>query len=307
MKNEVTKTKRIKRVFGSGNQVLHLWANQSQSDARSRNVFFEGTRCYSYGRHYLLGQLVQFRGATVAVINATGYSATTAKHISWAWSAVENMPRVKVEGSMDIMAGLLKTQGELVEKLMGQFSRRTFWSGERKVLTNDSWLMTEIADFNRTVRACRLEHLAIDVTEDFSALVDEHAKQALARAAALNSPEAVAARAAKAQKRAEGAVKAWRAGGSLTDQVRNLRPHLLRVYGDVVQTSGGASVPLVAAQALLKRVQSGKAEAGEAIGNFKVSDVNVQGNEGLVRIGCHTIALSEAVAVLQPATQPEAA
>ena len=56
--------KRIKKVFSSSDQVIHLWANQSQTEARSRNVFFKGTSIWSYGFHYELGRLIQFKGKT---------------------------------------------------------------------------------------------------------------------------------------------------------------------------------------------------------------------------------------------------
>ena len=105
----------------------------------------------------------------------------------------------------------------------------------------------------------------------------------------------IAARQAKAAKRAETAIQSWRAGGALTDAVRNLRPMLLRVRAGVVETSGGASVPLADALTLFEMVEKGTAEPGrERVGAYTFT--GYQGKT--VRIGCHVIALDEARAVL---------
>jgi hypothetical protein len=42
------------------------------------NVFFEYSRIYSYGYHYILGKFID---DNLLIINDTGYSATTSKHI----------------------------------------------------------------------------------------------------------------------------------------------------------------------------------------------------------------------------------
>jgi hypothetical protein len=287
-------SKRIKRVFSSADQVIHLWANQTQSDARCANVFFEGKSVYSYGRHYELGRLVQFNGVTVALVNNTGYSVTTSKHISAAYHAVAHLPRIMTkagDGFWDIKKSLIETQGNLVESLMGLFSQRCFWSGFRF-----DKVVEQIAEFNQTATALGFKKLCIDVTDDFKALVNEHVKLAEARQLELTSPEAIAKREAKALKRAANAVQTWRNGGALTKELRNLRPMLLRINGDEVQTTGGASVPLTHALRLLRMIEHGTAKAGEPVGSFKLDEI--QGET--IKIGCHTIALDEARTVLKP-------
>lgn len=74
----------MKTVFSSASDVIHLFAQRTQSNARSSNCFFEhGTRLYSYGYHYLLAEFVEnSAGETAIIINDRGYSNTTAKHIS---------------------------------------------------------------------------------------------------------------------------------------------------------------------------------------------------------------------------------
>lgn len=71
----------MKTVYSNSNEVIHLFAQQTQMEAKntSRNVFFYGTKIYSYGYHYLLGE---FLTDDTILINNSGHSVTTSKHIS---------------------------------------------------------------------------------------------------------------------------------------------------------------------------------------------------------------------------------
>lgn len=129
-------SKRIKQVFTLADQVLHLWANPSQHHARSRNVFFEGNKAYSYGYHYLLGVLHNIRGAKVAIINSTQYSRTTSKHQSYAKAAVSHYDAVIHSSDPEnVEISLLETQEGLIEQLTDIFFRRNpYWDVKYVVL-----------------------------------------------------------------------------------------------------------------------------------------------------------------------------
>jgi hypothetical protein len=68
----------MKKVFNNSKDVIHLFAQRTQDEARCSNVFFRGDRIYSYGHHYVLGD---FLDEKTILINDTGYSNTTNKHI----------------------------------------------------------------------------------------------------------------------------------------------------------------------------------------------------------------------------------
>lgn len=72
----------MKKVFTSSVEVCHLFAQRTQDEARtsSRNVFFNNrNKIYSYGHHYLLAEFINDE---TILINNTGYSVSTSKHIS---------------------------------------------------------------------------------------------------------------------------------------------------------------------------------------------------------------------------------
>lgn len=72
----------MKRVFSNSSDVIHLYGQQIQTDAKCSNVFFEGTtRLYSYGYHYPLALFVtNKKGERAVIVNTQGYSSTTTGH-----------------------------------------------------------------------------------------------------------------------------------------------------------------------------------------------------------------------------------
>lgn len=59
-------------------ETVKTYLEQEKTHGQSANVFFEYSRIYSYGYHYLLGKFID---DDLLIINNTGYSATTSKHI----------------------------------------------------------------------------------------------------------------------------------------------------------------------------------------------------------------------------------
>lgn len=290
------KSKRIKKVFGSSYQVIHLWANQTQTDARSSNVFFEGKSIYSYGYHYELGRMEQINGVTVALINAKGYSNTTNKHIYNAWYSVSHIPRLKCfDGDFDIESALIENQGKLVDKVFNMLNQRSFYSNIKK----DIYLNNEIKEFNELCIILKRKDLTIELTEETISLINSHIKKCIDRNRELdaikNDPETIRKKQELALKKAIKQIESWRLGGPLVESVRKLRPMLLRVHNNEVHTSGGASVPLDHAIRLLSLIERKQAKNGTKVGHFTVSSVNKE----VVTIGCHTIALNEARTVLK--------
>jgi hypothetical protein len=59
-------------------ETIETYLEQWHKHGNSQNVFFEYSNIYSYGYHYILGK---FLDDNLLIINDTGYSATTSKHI----------------------------------------------------------------------------------------------------------------------------------------------------------------------------------------------------------------------------------
>lgn len=78
-----------------GREVAHIWNSQTQEEGRNNNgqLYFTGRRIYSYGSHYLAGFIMP---DGVALLNDSGYSITTSKHMSYVNSASCNRTTYRV-------------------------------------------------------------------------------------------------------------------------------------------------------------------------------------------------------------------
>ena len=82
------------RTVYPNDMVAHLWAHQSQSEARSGNgnLYFEGPTIYSYGSHFPIARhITNHRGERAVLFTTQDYSITTSGHKSRAWSACHHM------------------------------------------------------------------------------------------------------------------------------------------------------------------------------------------------------------------------
>ena len=71
----------MKKVFSNTSEVVHVFAQQTQSEGRNQSgsIYFRDNKIYSYGSHYLLGEFIN---SETIIINDFGYSVTTSKHIN---------------------------------------------------------------------------------------------------------------------------------------------------------------------------------------------------------------------------------
>lgn len=285
---------RIKKVFSNHDQVLHLWANQSQDEARCKNVFFHGKNCYSYGHHYLLGTLVKYKGKTVAVINDSGYSVTTSKHIASAWDAVENQLRIKTKNinSFNMVNILINIQSELIDLVMSQFRGRSFYDN-KPIRDYD---LKQIKEFNKLCIELKHKEFVLEFNDEILEALKEHKTKCITKEKIRDAEKSVKREQANklAQEKLKEEIQAWRQGGPLTQGMHNISPQLIRVKGEMVETSRGAEVTLKQAKTLLGLIHFDLHTKGERIGQFTLD--SVKGN--LVRIGCHEVDLNEAKKVL---------
>ena len=297
--------KRIKKVFSNADQVIHLWANQSQSDARCRNAFFNGKSIYSYGHHYELGRFIKYNGHEVVLINDAGYSKTTQGHINSAWYAVSHKLRLRIvcsDRSLDdttnlVQQALIRWQDEIIENLFNPLNRLKFYNLEY----TDGYTDSNLNEFNNTAIKLGFKNLVLNVPDDHYELLNSHVQARFNRQTELTSPEAQAKREALRIKRdavklakMQGAIQEWTQGGPVPKGLRDVSPMLIRVIGDEVQTSRGARVSLAVAQKILSRVAQGIVQPGEAVGPFQFNKVNGD----TVQIGCHTFSLEACSKIL---------
>jgi hypothetical protein len=74
-------------------ELAHLWANQAQEHARTQtgNFYFEGPSIYSYGSHFEIARIVEYRGKKAVLYSPRTYSVTTSSHQSMVRQACRHM------------------------------------------------------------------------------------------------------------------------------------------------------------------------------------------------------------------------
>ncbi len=312
-KKQTEKTKRLKTVFKDKYEVAHVWAQQTQEAGRDRSgtgrgnygsrghvgprIFFKGPRIWSYGYHFELARFVDMpNGIRTVLINNERYGHTTNEHRRAVISAVSHIPHFEVSDFEDLEASARDAAIKIEEECLDLFTKRSFWIDEDD---RDSFRVRRLIEraekYNTFVACFELKEKRTDLVNEMLPLLREHIRECIRIE---KDPERLAERSRKLQLRLAVSIENWRAGQSIPykDQsaLRKIKPQLLRVIGDEIQTTGGAHVSLNAAKQLLAAIQKGAAIEGYKIGHYTLTSYN----KDLVQIGCHTILLSEAERVL---------
>jgi hypothetical protein len=255
----------MKTVFSNNYDVIHKFAQRTQYEGRSSNVFFEGDRLYSYGRHYILAQ---FLGQNDVLIGDRGYSSSTAKHISITiqatrqytqWYETTSDPDIVWRRLNNIKKALLKARKpeKYISEALSIIEKYTqFCSRFDKVISKEN---QEIISFFTTN--------APELAEKISELVKE---QKMKRATIIEQYK---------------------------DAFYNFEPFdrlkfeagldydLLRVNGTQLETSQNIKVDLIEAEKLYRAYVSGLPIVGQKIEGYTI----LKATPEIIKIGCHNI------------------
>jgi hypothetical protein len=272
-------------------EVCHYWANKVQSEGTAGNVFFDGDYIYSYGRHFAMAR--HLPDGVVAISNRR-YSNSTARHQSLMRQAARHL---KVVRCHDPAASARENRGSaesaITDALVAALAPRI------KQSTRDSHRSRAVAladQFNDYLRALPrgewtgvkpLKMPAPDAPRLRALAADREAVRQQETVRRLEMHEA--------DKRtvAEN-LEIWRQGAPRRYLANGL-PVALRIAGDEVQTSHGASIPLEAAKALwpmVRRAMRCDKDIGlhHKLGVYHLSLIRADGS---IVVGCHDIAYTE--------------
>lgn len=325
------------RTVFTNSMCAHVWAQLKQPHGRSGSMKFDGAVAYSYSTP--VAHIITPKGrAAVALFVPNSWGVTTAGHISEYRSAANQYPQFIVP---DIFPhyDARKVRDEAPDATLHASNIAYLvaeYIKERDALLRcpaESW---RLGDDRAEQALMKLSH-ALHLYEDAFGLPHSDALHWLSdaqkirerRDRLLNDPKRAAKRAASAaaRERAEekkqaqrieqrrldalGAadrVAAWIAGQDVRLHYGDLNPMvgpLLRIRGDNVETSMGASVPLEHARRVLRfwsRLRDagmeydGNSATGRGpledvtLGHFRLNSIDAQGN---VRAGCHRITAAE--------------
>ena len=264
----------MKTVF-TNNEIFHVFNEQKQETGRTpnKNIFFENNKIYSYGYHYLLGEFID---ENTIVINNTGYSNTTSKHISMLSNATRDKKQFFTE-QVEPKKALINLEN-WVNKL------------PRATKNKDIYLL----QIDNTLKKY-IEFIEY-INKDISILNKEnHEKIISLKDSFYNNFDNLEQEIKDQQKRQkeknkqaikENLIK-WKSNE--INYFRNKTgKDFLRLIGENIETSQGVKIPIIEAKRLLKLIDT-KNIIGQRVDDRFV----VRSFDTILRVGCHNIDISE--------------
>lgn len=289
----------MKHVYPN-HEIPHLWAHQSQDEARNStgSLYFEGPTIYSYGAHFPIARHVtNVRGEKAVLFTTDHYSVTTSGHCSAVVGAIPRNVRVFRVPHLRSSWGELPDHAANVESYVRRISE--LLGKAKRARVNRDWLQREALALREQLRGYLalfdLSHVAVpegDRLDALEAWIREHEEEERQR-------REEAARIAEQARRREQAeqIQRFLAGDPHTDYIPGIPP-MLRVVGDQVETSLGARFPrehAIRGLAFVREVRASGQEYvrnGHAIhlGNYVIDRIEP---DGTVHAGCHVVRWEE--------------
>lgn len=290
-------------------QVAHYWANKVQAEGRSKNVFFEGDRIYSYGRHFCMGR--HLPGDTVALSTQT-YSPSTSRQQSKVRAAVRHL---RVVYCYDPDASAAYNQQQTILAIEGKniaaAAPRIRQSTRENLKADAVGLAVQFNEYLRALPADERGSVTPFVID--GELLDNIERQRVQR----DAQEAERRRLDEEARKVAlaDAVAAWRRGEYVRHNLHSL-PVMLRLVRnkgrytggllregkeDVIETSHGAEVPVKSVYGLWPFVQRARTggmmmDAGDLFPSAKqlgVYELRFIRADGSIVVGCHDIPYAE--------------
>jgi hypothetical protein len=295
----------MRHVFPN-REIPHLWAHQTQDEARNGtgSFYFRGTIIYSYGSHFPIASWVTgVNGQRGVLFTTEKNSVTTSQHINMVSRAIPpDVPVFKVpcmhfgfsnpEDEYQHNKNLKHYADEVVELVSSCARARASYIKEWKHGSAVE-LRSEALGY---ATFFGLPDPPIEMVPD---LDSEQMAKIKAREAKASAEKAATARkeAEEKRQRALSLADEWRRGGT-HHYLLNAIPTMLRIENHEVVTSQGARFPIMHAKRGLALVKAVMARGEDwtsngqscRLGHYHIQHIS---KEGTVRAGCHVVTWPE--------------
>lgn len=274
----------MKKVFQSSYDVCHKFAEQTQTEGRSGNLFFEndwcvtgdyGKKIYSYGHHYLLAEFIN---DNTIVINDVGYSSSTEKHIGEIISATSQYRQF-----FTLSCNLELVYNQIIEnknKLARANKPELYITPILRLYAS----LIEYHTYTRNLGNLKKSKKFREIKKIVNGVNNPEYKEKLKLLVIKQEKQAIKRDAIKLAeylpKFINFEISSFRVGKF--DYLR------LSQDGESVQTSQYVNVPVKEAKILFNRIRLGYDVIGSKIGYYTVIS-----NNGALKIGCHNILKDE--------------
>lgn len=266
---------RTKQVF-TKHEIFHKFVEQSQPYGKTPtgNVYFEDNKIYSYGTHYLLGQI----NGNEIVINNDYYTRSTADHV---FLLINASRQFKQYFTLDIDIKKVERRIKDLEAKYINAKKKFFYGGniisifeyfkqylkdkkQKEILKSDKFKQLE-----KTYKKYKKEKSNFLIQAETWEIKTEERKE----------------KAAQTEKEKEQ-INIQKFFNYQTDYIRLISQHFIRISKDKtrVETSQGVKIPIESAKKLYYMIKNNIDIVGYKIEQYTVISIN-----NTLTIGCHTI------------------
>ena len=266
----------MKKVFPNSETVMHVFAQRIQDEGRtsSGNVYFDSIdKIYSYGSHYLLAQFID---ENTIMINDSGYSVTTSKHISQI-SYATSQYRQFFTTETDIEKVYYTVQENL--KALANARKPEIYIN---AIININSKLNEYLKYTRGTTKAKKNKKYREIIKIVEALNTD--SEALKEKLALQKKQAKAKADKLAKKKIKESLPKFENYEINSFRINDFDYLRISADGERVETSQNVKVPVKEARLLYKMILAGKDIKGHKIGYYTVNSIN-----GTLKIGCHNI------------------
>ena len=260
----------MKTRFNNSTEVMHVFAQRTQFEGRASNVFFYGEKIYSHGYHYLLAEFKTINNKLFILINNSGDSHTTSKHIAEVRQATRQYKQYfTLDVDFDYVYNSIVNNFNKLLKVRKQDIYTTEIINKFESLTNYP-LFNNIV--KKTAKYKEIEKIYKHVNNP----------EYISNAKELNKKKEEKEKRAKDLKLKKDLKKFM---NYEIDYIKN-DEDFVRISKDKtsVETSQCIDVPINEAKLLYSLINNGMDIKGRKIGNYTVISIN-----GVLKIGCHHI------------------
>lgn len=278
----------MKTVLKNNAEVAHVWAQQTQSEGRGSNMFFDGVSIYSYGRHF---EIARFIRPGIVFLTTRDYSVSTSRHKHIVRNAISHK-QVFTVPSMDNHDENVKyfiTEISRLDKaIRSSITHAGIYARDLGELAGHLQKYLELFKKNITKKCREDGRKALKAYNhwDYKDIL-EKCSERKRELEAKNEHKRRRRQELEAVRQKEN-IEKWRAGeyhGYLGSM-----PVMLRVTSDNdIQTSHGARISMSEGIELYAKLKSGAPVHGLKLGEYTVTAYD---NE-ILTVGCHKVPRSE--------------
>lgn len=268
----------MKKVL-SPSEVAHVFANQTQSEARTQtnNFFFYDKNIYSYGHHFCIARFVD---ENTLLFTERGYSNTTAKHINHVRHATSHIKKIYCDNptntNTDNFNAWTRQAETNIEKLKNA-RKPEIYLLELQRIKNKANIYAEYFGIKLPIT---LEN-ALSITDKAEIIAYlENKAEAIAKEKKQKETEL--------RKEHAKNLKKWKKFEIYSLYQRDGFDYL-RKDSENFQTSQGVKIPIAVGLRFYNSIVNKTIKVGDKFLDYTISEINNK----LIKIGCHTITLKE--------------